>query len=51
MAVTELFKKDEVAEDTGLQLNDAGRLRHLLTLRGMSKTQLTDLLDRMKFDI
>jgi aspartate carbamoyltransferase catalytic subunit len=33
------------SSETELQLGSDGRLRHLLTLRGLSKAQLTDILD------
>ena len=46
MSVTDLFKKDNFPSDAGLQLNAAGRLHHLLTLQDLSKTLLTELLDR-----
>lgn len=46
MPVNELLGKRSVTSDTDLQLDASGRLRHLLTLRGMSKAQLTDLLDQ-----
>lgn len=45
MSVTKLLKKDDVIPDTELQLNASGQLQHLLTLRGLSKQQLTALLD------
>lgn len=46
MAVTELFDRPTVSDDTELQLTTDGRLRHLLTLRGLNRDRLTDLLDR-----
>ncbi len=46
MSVTKLPKKDDVAVDTELQLNAAGQLQHLLTLRGLSKQRITALLDQ-----
>ncbi len=46
MSVTELFESQPIEDDTDLQLTAAGQLRHLLTLRGLSKHQLGDLLDR-----
>jgi len=45
MSVTELFEIAGKAEQTNLQLDDAGRLRHLLTLQGLDKRHLTELLD------
>lgn len=46
MAVTELFDRSTVSDESELQLSRGGRLRHLLTLRGLSREQLTDLMDR-----
>jgi aspartate carbamoyltransferase catalytic subunit len=46
MSVTELFETNEVADDADLQFTADRRLRHLLTLRGLSPRQITDLLDR-----
>lgn len=46
MSVTELFDTPKVSDAADLQLTANGRLRHLLTLRGFSRQQLTDLLDR-----
>jgi len=46
MSVTELFKTSGVADDADLQFAADGRLRHLLTLRGLNRRQITDLLDR-----
>jgi len=46
MAVTELFDRSTVSDESELQLCRGGRLRHLLTLRGLSREQLTDLMDR-----
>ena len=45
MSVTELFKKDQPADEADLQFDAAGRLKHLLTLRGISRERLTALLD------
>ena len=46
MSVTELFETKNVADDAELQFTTDGRLRHLLTLRGLKRQQMTDLLDR-----
>ena len=46
MSVTELFKPDNASADADLQLTESGRLKHLLTLRGLSRDMITDLLDR-----
>jgi aspartate carbamoyltransferase catalytic subunit len=46
MAVTELFDRSAVSDESELQLCRGGGLRHLLTLRGLSREQLTDLMDR-----
>jgi aspartate carbamoyltransferase catalytic subunit len=46
MSVTELFKPDNVPADADLQLTDSGHLKHLLTLGGLSRNMINDLLDR-----
>ncbi len=46
MSVRELFETTEPIDDADLQLTGDGRLRHLLTLRGLSKQRITELLDR-----
>jgi aspartate carbamoyltransferase catalytic subunit len=46
MPVTELFELPRVDDEPDLQLTPAGGLRHLLTLRGLTRAQLTRLLDR-----
>ena len=46
MPVTELFEQSPVIDDARLQLSRSGRLRHLLTLRGLSRALLTALLDQ-----
>ena len=46
MSVTELFETSGVADDADLQFSADGHLRHLLTLRGLNRRQITDLLDR-----
>jgi aspartate carbamoyltransferase catalytic subunit len=46
MPVTELFDAPEPGKEADLQLTPEGRLRHLLTLNGMSRPQLVGLLDR-----
>ena len=45
MSVTELFDSQPIADDASLQIASSGQLRHLLTLRGLSKARLTGLLD------
>jgi len=45
MSVTELHTPDSVADDVDLQFAANGRLRHLLTLRGLGRQQIVDLLD------
>jgi aspartate carbamoyltransferase catalytic subunit len=46
MSVTELFERPTVDDEPDLQLTSSGALRHLLTLRGLTREQLTSLLDR-----
>jgi aspartate carbamoyltransferase catalytic subunit len=46
MTVTELFETAPVVDDARLQLSGSGRLRHLLTLDGLSCSTLTALLDQ-----
>jgi aspartate carbamoyltransferase catalytic subunit len=46
MNVTELFETPIVADDTDVQFAADGRLRHLLTLRGISREQICQLLDQ-----
>jgi aspartate carbamoyltransferase catalytic subunit len=46
MPVTELFQNHAVSDETLLQLNRFGRLRHLLTLRGLGRSMLTEILDQ-----
>jgi aspartate carbamoyltransferase catalytic subunit len=45
MSVTELFDIADKTEQNDLQLDENGRLRHLLTLQGLDRQHLTDLLD------
>lgn len=45
MSVTELFENHDISDDTALQISADGQLSHLLTLRGLSRRQLTTLLD------
>jgi len=45
MSVSNLFNKESVVADPELQLTSTGRLRHLITLRGLGKSQITSLLD------
>lgn len=46
MPVTELFEQAPVLDDARLQLTGTGRLRHLLTLKGLKRSMLTELLDQ-----
>ena len=46
MSVTELFHSADAPQDQDLQVNARGQLRHLLTLQGLSKSQIVELLDR-----
>jgi len=46
MSVTELFETPKISDAADLQLTAQGRLRHLLTLKGLSRERLTELLDR-----
>ncbi len=46
MPLTEPIDTRAQSDGAALQLTSAGRLRHLLTLRGLSREQLTALLDR-----
>lgn len=46
MSVTELFKSDETADEVELQFDASGRLKHLLTLRGLDRSLITELLDQ-----
>ena len=46
MSVTELFEANNEISDADLQFTADGRLRHLLTLRGLNRQHITDLLDR-----
>ena len=45
MSLTELITIADTAEQTDLQLDNRGGLRHLLTLQGLDRGQLTALLD------
>ena len=45
MNVTELFETPKVVDDADLQIAPDGRLRHLLTLKGLSKEQICRILD------
>jgi aspartate carbamoyltransferase catalytic subunit len=45
MSVTELFEVAEPSEQTDLQLDENGNLRHLLTLQGLDRQHVTALLD------
>ena len=46
MPVIELFETNNPVDDADLQIDTNGRLRHLLTLRGLRREQVTALLDR-----
>jgi aspartate carbamoyltransferase catalytic subunit len=46
MSVTELFETKNVVDDAELQFTSDGRLRHLLTLRGLNRQQICNILDR-----
>lgn len=46
MSVTETSENIAGPDGAGLQLAANGQLRHLLTLRGLSREQITDLLDQ-----
>lgn len=45
MSVIELHDSSNVVDETDLQISADGRLRHLLTLRGLDSARITDLLD------
>ena len=45
MSVTELFELTATAEQVNLQLDANGRLRHLLTMQGLNRQLISDLLD------
>jgi aspartate carbamoyltransferase catalytic subunit len=45
MSVTELFELTAPAEQTDLQLDAEGRLRHLLTMQGLGRSHITALLN------
>ena len=45
MNVTELFETPSLIKDTELQISADGRLRHLLTLKGLSKAHICRILD------
>ena len=45
MNVTELFETPSPIDDNDLQLSNDGRLRHLLTLKGLSKEHICRILD------
>jgi aspartate carbamoyltransferase catalytic subunit len=46
MSVSELFKTESGPRAPQLQVDATGRLRHLLTLQGLGRTQILSLLDR-----
>ena len=45
MSVTELFETPSVIDDSDLQVHPNGQLRHLLTLKGLSKDLICRILD------
>jgi aspartate carbamoyltransferase catalytic subunit len=45
MSVTEAIDRLDLATEVDLQLDPAGRLRHLLTTRGLDRALITELLD------
>jgi aspartate carbamoyltransferase catalytic subunit len=45
MSPTETFNSNNAPDDSELQLAENGRLRHLLTMRGLDRAQITELLD------
>lgn len=46
MAISESFQSPDTPDTRGSQLTAEGKLRHLLTLEGLGKTLITELLDR-----
>ena len=46
MSVTELFDRPTLEDETRLQATPGGQLKHLLTLRSLSRQRITELLDR-----
>ena len=46
MSVTELFDRPTLDDETRLQVTPSGKLRHLLSLRSLSRQRITELLDR-----
>lgn len=46
MPVTQLSNTPDLPDQDGLQLTSDGKLRHLLTLRGLDRERITALLDR-----
>lgn len=45
MSVTELFKNEDAEPDANIQLSANGELRHLLTLQGLNRARISELLD------
>jgi len=45
MSVSEAIERLDLASEVDLQLDSDGRLRHLLTMRGLDREQITGLLD------
>jgi len=45
MAVTELFESTSRTGDVDLQIDSRGGIRHLLTMRGLDRRHITELLD------
>ena len=46
MSVIDIIDRNEPATEAELQLDAAGRLRHLLTMQGLGRALITELLDR-----
>jgi aspartate carbamoyltransferase catalytic subunit len=46
MSVTTLLRSSDAVDEPGLQFAADGQLRHLLTMRGLSRERITDLLDQ-----
>ena len=45
MSVSELFKEENAPADADIQVDGSGKLRHLLTLQGLTRAQISALLD------
>ena len=46
MSVTELFESAALPNESDIQLDANGRLKHLLTMQGLDRALITELLDR-----